>query len=175
MISSEPSGKTGGSLFVAGARMHLIHRCLPNLGLPLWVGLSAHTARALATWPVSAPIPKAKTPFLEIEKCKKRQCINRTEKPRKSTEKHRKSPDFRRFSILANYLYETVRKCAKLYEIVRNCTKLYGSQKNCTNCTKLYELYNSYKKWRRCIGLKQTGVVMLYPHQCRSVSATGRR
>jgi hypothetical protein len=29
------------------------------LGVALWVGLFAYTARALATWPVSASIPNA--------------------------------------------------------------------------------------------------------------------
>ena len=32
------------------------------LGVSLWAGLSAHTAPALATWPVSASIPNANLP-----------------------------------------------------------------------------------------------------------------
>jgi len=37
------------------------------LGRCLWLGLSAHTAQALTTWSVSAPIPNAELPPCDAE------------------------------------------------------------------------------------------------------------
>jgi len=40
------------------------------LGVPLWGGLSTHTAQALATKPVSAPIPHAsQCANVQVSKC----------------------------------------------------------------------------------------------------------
>jgi hypothetical protein len=113
--------------------MHLIHRCLPNLGLPngpagRQAGLSAHTAQALATRPVSAPIPKAKAPFLEFEKSKNGNALTAQKSPGKAQKNTEKAPifaDFRNRQITCTKLYESVRNCTKLCEVVRIAKKLY--------------------------------------------------